>query len=164
MRKNMKMFDVNELFDIRKGKNINKKDRLESGIPYFSTPIKQDGYTETSNASGNTITGGLTGSPIEFSYHEESYWAGSNLCVLIPKFELNKYNQYIFVLALNQLKIKYDYGRKPSLSRLPKEKIFLPCKSNGELDIAYCESVCKEIIKEKLKGKINKIKKELKEL
>lgn len=161
----MKAFNIKDLFDIKRGKTPSKENKVEnSGFPYYSNPHKQNGFSLNSNVSGNSIIGSMNGSPLRFNYIENESCAGNDICILTPKFKLNKFNQYLFVLSLNKLSSKYNYGRKLTLNRLNKEKIYLPSTNDGEIDFKYINTLCNNILKQKMLKEIEKLQETIKSL
>ena len=126
-------FRYEELFKIEKvkGPKISEVKNTSGNIPYVSATAENNGIacygSFEPTVSGNCITIGHLGD----CFYQERAFAGSNVTVLIPKFELNRVRGMFLVTLLNMNKFKYSYGRVIGITRLKKEIISLPILPDG---------------------------------
>jgi len=131
----------------------------DDGIPYvvrtkFNNGIKYrvDGSSLVLNPKG-VISFGAENS--HFFYQEEEYVSGRDMYYI----DTRKYSKNVclfFASCLNTLTSKYSYnfGLFPKL--IKQEKILLPVRDNGELDLEYMEQYIEDVI-EKSQKKLKEI-------
>lgn len=128
-----KSFKYSELFDIKKatGPKISEVKKAEGKVPYVSATAENNGIAHYGDfiptASGNCLTVGHLGD----CFYQANDFAGSNVTILTPKFELNPILAMFLVLLINANKFKYNYGRVIGITRLKEETISLPVTENG---------------------------------
>lgn len=142
-----KSFKYNEIFDIKKatGPKISEVKKTIGNIPYVSATAENNGIAHFGDfvptMSGNCLTVGHLGD----CFYQEQSFSGSNVTVLIPKFELNKSIAMFLTTLINANKFKYSYGRVIGITRLKEEILSLPVtkenQPNWELMENYINSL-----------------------
>jgi restriction endonuclease S subunit len=128
-----KSFKYSEIFDIKKatGPKISEVKKTEGKVPYVSATAENNGIAHYGNftptASGNCLTVGHLGD----CFYQGKDFAGSNVTILNPKFELNTARAMFLISLINANKFKYNYGRVIGIARLKEETISLPVTTDG---------------------------------
>jgi hypothetical protein len=142
---NWKYFNLQDLFDIRKGQRLTKANMLPGDVPYIGASEKSNGVTarigQSSIHDGGTISVSYDGSVAEAFYQPVDYWASDAVNVLYPKgFKLTPAIGLFICTVIRLEKYRFSYGRKWHLDRMRESVIRLPTTSQGEPDWAYMES------------------------
>lgn len=128
-----KSFKYSEIFDIKKatGPKISEVKKTEGGVPYVSATAENNGIAHYGDfiptATGNCLTVGHLGD----CFYQANDFAGSNVTILTPKFELNPIRAMFLAPLINANKFKYNYGRVIGITRLKEETISLPITKSG---------------------------------
>lgn len=128
-----KSFKYSEIFDIKKatGPKISEVKKTEGKVPYVSATAENNGIAHYGDfiptATGNCLTVGHLGD----CFYQANDFAGSNVTILTPKFELNPILAMFLAPLINANKFKYNYGRVIGITRLKEETISLPVTENG---------------------------------
>lgn len=143
-----KWFELQELFEIKKGKRLTKEDMIEGNTPFIGSIDSNNGYREFIGQepihSGNTITVNYNGSVAESFYQPKPFWASDDVNVLYPRFKMNPYNALFIVTIIKIEKYRFSYGRKWHMERMNTTKIKLP--SLGEIpDYKFMEDYIKSL-------------------
>lgn len=137
-----KNFSYPQLFDIKKvsGPKVSEVKKTIGKVPYVSATSENNGIIHYGDfeptVDGNCITVGHLGD----CFYQPKAFSGSNVTVLIPKFELNKERAMFLLPLLNATKFKYCYGRVIGITRLKEETIKLPTTSDGQPDWELMEN------------------------
>lgn len=128
---NWKRFQLQRLFDIKKGKRLTAEDQEEGNNIYIGAIDSNNGVANYIGQNpiheGNTISLSYNGSVGEAFYQPEPYWATDDVNALYPRFD--GFNQYIglfLVAVLRQEKYRFSYGRKWKLENMKVTEICLP--------------------------------------
>ena len=156
--KKFKYFDLtgkNGLFLIQKGERLNKNQRVEGEIPLLTSTslnngisnfIDYDSFKESKKIFENKITIDMLSNVF---YHGYNYFSDDNIHTLILKDKYKNFdNQYIslFIATLLQnIKIRYNYGRQVRLKRLEKETVALPVDDKNNIDWKFIEEYIKSL-------------------
>ena len=85
-------FQLNELFEIKKGRRLTKANIGEGITPFIGAIESNNGYREfvdsDPNHEGNTISVNYNGSVAEAYYQPAPYWASYDVNVLYPRFNM----------------------------------------------------------------------------
>jgi len=143
-------FDYKDIFDLKKGKRVTKKDLKSGNTPYITSIATNNGITDyiniAPNHTGNTITINYDGSVGEAYYQDKDYYALDSVNVLYSKnFQLNKYIAMFLITLMKKEKFKYNYGRKWHLARMRTTKISLPVKEDDTPDWEFMEAYIKSL-------------------
>lgn len=131
-------FEIESLFDIKIGKNIdgNKVDKKNGKYAYVTRKENTngvDGFIDFENSFLNSdfpvITiGNETAEPFVQTY---PFFTGTKVNILIPKNKMSKKILSFIATSLKQHKSKYSYSFTINSTRLKKQKILLPTKNNN---------------------------------
>jgi type I restriction enzyme M protein len=149
----IKEFPIREIFEIESvKKSITLKSAKEKpgDIPFISASAYKNGITCFTGEhptsvliSENCLTLAKNGSVGSTFYQSKKFYASTDILVLRLKEKKNQknINLYIFLcyVLTEQLKERYDYGRKLNLTKLDGENpvtILLPSK-NGEINYDF---------------------------
>lgn len=144
---NWAWYEIQDLFDIKKGKRLTKEDIVEGKTPFIGSIDSNNGYREFIGQepihSGNTITVNYNGSVAEAFYQPEPFWASDDVNVLYPKFRMNKFNALFIVTIIKAEKYRFNYGRKWHVERMNSSKIKLPATLKHQPDFDFMENYIK---------------------
>lgn len=143
-------FELQELFDIRKGQRLTKADMLPGSVPYVGASDTTNGVTARIGQKpiheGKTISVSYNGSVAEAFYQPEPFWATDDVNVLYPKgFELTPATALFICTVIRMEKYRFNYGRKWHLERMRDSVIKLPVAATGKPDWALIESYIKSL-------------------
>lgn len=142
-------FEIQEIFEIKKGKRLTKEDMTEGSTPFIGSIDSNNGYREFIGQapihSGNTITVNYNGSVAESFYQPRPFWASDDVNVLYPKFKLNPYSAIFIATIIKAEKYRFNYGRKWHVDRMKTTKIKLPVKSTHHPDFDFMETYIKSL-------------------
>lgn len=132
-----KEFEMERLFDIKKGKRLTAADQEEGDTNYIGAIDSNNGVANHIGQkpihSANTISLSYNGSVGEAFYQSEPYWATDDVNALYSYYEqFNKYIGLFMVAVIRQEKYKFSYGRKWTLDNMNKTKINLPIQHNSD--------------------------------
>lgn len=142
-------FELQELFDIKKGKRLTKANMLPGTTPYIGSTDSRNGITayvgQAPIHQGNTLTVAYNGSVAETFYQAVPFWATDDVNVLYPKFSMSNAIG-LFLCALIRLeKFRFNYGRKWHLDRMKLSIIRLPVDAELAPDWAFMERYIKTL-------------------
>lgn len=146
-------FRLDELFLIKKGIRLTKRNMLNGNYPFIGSTDKNNGVTAKIGQKpihqGNVITINYNGSVGEAFYQPKPFWASDDVNVLYPIDEIfPRFNQYIalFIIPIiKQNKFKFNYGRKWHLERMNESTILLPAINKKRPDIDFMENYIKSL-------------------
>ena len=145
---NWEYYKLSDLFSICKGTQITKQNMVIGKTPYITATSNNNGtndYVEDDNQfNSNMITISSNGSIGEAFYQSEPFCASSDVNVLEPKFQLNKYIALFICTVIRQEKYRFNYGRKWTKTKMEQSKIKLPTKE-GQPDWQFMEQYIKSL-------------------
>lgn len=132
-----KEFEMERLFNIKKGKRLTAADQEEGDNNYIGAIDSNNGVANHIGQkpihSANTISLSYNGSVGEAFYQSEPYWATDDVNALYSYYEqFNKYIGLFMVAVIRQEKYKFSYGRKWTLDNMNKTRINLPIQHNAD--------------------------------
>ena len=149
---NWKFFNLKDLFEIEKSKNIILEIAEEfkgKDIPYITRTEYDNGtkfFVEKKYffniEKGNCITIGGEGANVY--YQPFDFISGNNINKLYSK-HLNENNALFIVTLLSMEKYRYSYNRSFNKNCILKSKIKLPADQNGQPDWKYMEEYIKTL-------------------
>jgi hypothetical protein len=147
---NWNSFQLQELFDIRKGQRLTKANMLIGSTPYIGASDTNNGMTarigQAAIHEGETISVSYNGSVAEAFYQPYSYWATDDVNVLYPKgFKLTPSIGIFICTIIRMEKYRFNYGRKWHLDRMRESVIKLPVTQTGEPDWGFMENYIKSL-------------------
>ena len=147
-----KEFPLITIFDISAGIYHYAYEYSEGSIPYISATIKNNGVTSkvdlNADFSGNVIT--TEKIKCRAFYQPDNFCATSDVNVLKPKFEMNKYIALFITTIINfNENYRWNYGRQCRVGDTKKIKVKLPTIqiNDGKWipDFEYMESYIKKL-------------------
>jgi type I restriction-modification system DNA methylase subunit len=133
--------------------NIQGVKNRREGLPVVSATTRNNGvigYSEKHNEEqfpANCITIATTGQgSVGFpTFQGRPFIATTNVTVLIPKFECDKYIGLFICTVIKKDRYKYSWGRIINDTRLGTAKIKLPADNNGNPDWQLMEDYIKSL-------------------
>ena len=143
-------FQLQNLFDIKKGQRLTKTNMIPGIIPYIGASNTANGITTRIGQKpihkGGTISVTYDGSIAEAFYQPEPFWASDAVNVLYPKsFNLTPAIALFVCTIIRIEKYRFNYGRKWHLERMRESIIKLPVTKSGEPDFIYMEKYIKSL-------------------
>ncbi|WP_082531777.1 restriction endonuclease subunit S [Methylobacterium sp. Leaf469] len=140
-----KKMQVQDLFDLRKGKRITKSNMNPGVTPFISALDNNNGLRQyiqgTPLHPGGLITVNYNGNGVaEAFFQPHSFIASDDVNVLYPRFEGLSALSALFLCAVIRLeKYRFNYGRKWNLDRMKESIIRVPLNAGGLPDIRFME-------------------------
>lgn len=145
-----KPFKLEDLFDIKKGSRLTKKDMKEGDIRYVGATAFNNGITnyignnEETHPAG-TLTVCYNGSIGQTYFQDKAFWATDDVNVLYPKFQMNKYSALFIAPLIRSVGKNYAYTDKWKIEDMKNSIIYLPVKGSNQPDWEYMENYMKSI-------------------
>ena len=155
-KKEWKEFWLEDVVDIKSGKDIYARERIEGNTPYITATAQNNGIGYFVDNINNTleekaISVNRNGSVGYAFYHEYKALYGNDTRQLVPRHQ-SKYISLFLTNVITKQKEKYGYGYKMGTGRLKRQKILLPINGSVDLDFDYIEKYMQiEEIKEQHK-------------
>lgn len=151
-----KGFTVEELFQIKSGVRLTKKDMIVGKIPFIGASDSNNGITNfvqniNNSLDKNVLGVNYNGSVVESFYHP--YYAIFSDDVKRLSLKNREGNKYIYLFVKTMIlkqKNKYMYAYKFNARRMNRQKIMLPVTNKGTPDWDYMELYMKKIEYKKL--------------
>jgi type I restriction enzyme M protein len=141
---NWQSFEIQELFEIKKGKRLTKANMTDGNTPYIGAIDSNNGYRQyigqKPNHEGKTITVSYNGSVAEAFYQPKPFWATDDVNVLYPRFDINSSIALFISTIIRMEKYRFNYGRKWHMERMNISEIKLPVSENGNPDFNFMEN------------------------
>ena len=144
-----KLFAVNDLFEIKSGKDVNLNQNY-GGIPYVNSSGVNNGVTcfvkNYKIIVSNCITIARTGTVGATFYQKGKVAISGNIRALFLKNKtLNTHlAQFLICTLKTSIGGNYNYGKILGTERISKLSIFLPTMADGTPDYAFMEQYIKE--------------------
>ena len=144
-----KWFRYDEIFQIRKGKRLTKRNMKLGKTPFVGAIDSNNGYRQfidqKADHTGNTITVNYNGSVGEAFFQPSPYCASDDVNVLYPLFKMNVYIGLFLVSLIKFEKYRFNYGRKWHKDRMSKSNIKLPIDTSGNPDWQFMQDYIKSL-------------------
>ena len=147
-----KEFFIEDICEIKSGKDIYERDRIEGQIPYVTATANNNGigyFISNTNATlqEKCISVNRNGSVGYSFYHSYPALFGNDTRKLIPKYEDAHVAKFISFMISSQ-KEKYGYGYKMGTARLKRQKILLPINEDESINYEFMKKyiIIQEII------------------
>lgn len=131
-------FELQTLFNIRKGKRLTKAHMVPGDVPFIGATDNNNGITafvgKPAIHEGNTITVNYNGGVAEAFYQPRAFWCSDDVNVLYPKFTLTPAIAMFLTTVIRRERFRYSYGRKWHLDRMKPSVIRLPVTAKGSPD------------------------------
>lgn len=150
-------FFIDDLFDIRSGVRLTKKNMLSGNTPFIGASDSNNGVTNfvsnnNKSLDSNVLGVNYNGSVVENFYHPYKCIFSDDVKRL--KLKTIKGNQHLYLFLktmILQQKGKYRYLYKFNATRMKRQKIMLPIAENGEPDLEYMSKFMQNLEKENIK-------------
>ena len=144
-----KPFKYTDVFKIKKGKRLTKKDQSDGDIPYVSSSALNNGIDNkigNGSTDENCISFACYGSIGEVFYQDEKVWVSDNANVFYLKNrKLNSYIAMFIVTLLRLEQFRFSYGMTGKKERLESFTIKLPINKKNEPDWEFMENYIKSL-------------------
>jgi len=144
-----KGFQIDELFNLKKGKRLTKANMNRGRTPFIGAISSNNGHRENIGQKpihkGCTITVNYNGSVGEAFYQAYPFWASDDVNVLYPRLKLNKYIALFIVTVIKANRYRFNYGRKWHLERMEDTVLKLPTDRQGNPDWDFMERYIKSL-------------------
>ena len=144
-----KTFKYTDVFKIKKGKRLTKKDQSDGDIPYVSSSALNNGIDNkigNGSTDENCISFACYGSIGEAFYQDEKVWVSDNANVFYLKNKkLNPYIAMFIVTLLRLEQFRFSYGMTGKKERLESFTIKLPINKKNEPDWEFMENYIKSL-------------------
>lgn len=138
-------FQLQSLFDLKKGKRITKANLKDGNTPFISALDNNNGLRQFIDVAPNHQAGLLTvnynGNGVaEAFYQPMPFVASDDVNVLYPKFDgMSELVGLFICVVIRMEKYRFNYGRKWNLDRMKESIIRLPIQEDGQPDVLYME-------------------------
>ena len=148
-----KEFFIEDVCEIKSGKDIYERDRIDGQTPYVTATANNNGIgyfisNENETLQEKCISVNRNGSVGYSFYHSYPALFGNDTRKLIPKYSDNHVAKFISFMISSQ-KEKYGYGYKLGTARLKRQKILLPVNDEEHI---YYDFMKKYIIIQEIKS------------
>jgi hypothetical protein len=142
-------FEIQELFEIKKGKRLTKADMRSGMTPHIGSSASNNGVTAMIGQEpihdGNTLSVAYNGSVAETFYQAEPYWATDDVNALYPKFSMTPAIGLFIATLIRRERYRFSYGRKWHLDRMKTSTIRLPVTEDGQPDFDLMDRYIKSL-------------------
>lgn len=142
-------FKYTDIFNIKKGKRLTKKDQSDGNYPYVSSSSLNNGIDNNIGngyTDENCLTFACYGSIGEVFYQDEQVWVSDNANVFYLKNkELNPFISIFLITLLRLEQFRFSYGMTGKKERLESFDIKLPVDKNGKPDWKFMEKFVKSL-------------------
>lgn len=153
--KEWKDFYIGEIFDIKSGKRLTKKDMQKGKRPFIGASAINNGITNfvsntNSTLDKNVLGVNYNGSVGECFYHQYECIFSDDVKRFHLKYAID--NKFLLLFSKGTMllqKVIFTYGYKFNEARMLKQKILLPITSDGTPDYEYMEQYIKNFMYKK---------------
>ena len=136
-----KEFFIEDICEIKSGKDIYERDRIDGQTPYVTATANNNGIgyfisNENATLQEKCISVNRNGSVGYSFYHSYPALFGNDTRKLIPKYSDDHVAKFISFMISSQ-KEKYGYGYKMGTARLKRQKILLPVNEEELIDYDF---------------------------
>ena len=136
-----KEFFIEDICEIKSGKDIYERDRIDGQTPYITATASNNGigyFISNKNATlqEKCISVNRNGSVGYSFYHSYPALFGNDTRKLITKYSDDHVAKFISFMISSQ-KEKYGYGYKMGTARLKRQKILLPVNEEEYIDYDF---------------------------
>lgn len=148
-------FSIDDLFYIKPGKRLTKKNMIDGDMPFIGSIDSNNGITNFVSNMNNSLDSNVlgvnyNGSVCEVFYHPyECIFSDDVKHLSLKNINGNKYIYLFFKAIIYKQKIKYTYGYKFNENRMKRQIIMVPINAKNEPDYEYMEQYMKNIMKQK---------------
>ena len=136
-----KEFFIEDICEIKSGKDIYERDRIDGHTPYVTATANNNGIgyfisNKNTTLQEKCISVNRNGSVGYSFYHSYSALFGNDTRKLIPKYSDDHVAKFISFMISSQ-KEKYGYGYKMGTARLKRQKILLPINKDESINYDF---------------------------
>ncbi|MBF1212585.1 restriction endonuclease subunit S [Gemella morbillorum] len=136
-----KEFFIEDICEIKSGKDIYERDRIDGQTPYVTATANNNGigyFISNTNVTlqEKCISVNRNGSVGYSFYHSYPALFGNDTRKLIPKYNDDYVAKFISFMISSQ-KEKYGYGYKMGTARLKRQKILLPINEDEAINYEF---------------------------
>jgi hypothetical protein len=143
-----KTFRLDELFEIKKGSRLTKRQQRPGPVPYLGASARNNSITSLIDATpqfpANTIAVPYNGSTGFATYQSRPFCAGDDIHVLIPRENLSPLVLLFLCTVIRREGFRYHYGYKWNLTRMVEDSVRLP-QQNGAPDWVLIDTYMKAL-------------------
>lgn len=143
-----KTFRLDELFEIRKGTRLTKRQQQPGLVPYLGASAFNNSITAMIDTSpkfpANSIAVPYNGSTGFATYQSQPFCAGDDIHVLVPKAQLSPLILLFLCTVIRHEGFRYHYGYKWNMGRMTQDSLRLP-ELDGKPDWAAIEDYMKTL-------------------
>lgn len=150
--KEWKDFYINEIFLIKSGKRLTKRDMKMGNRPFIGASSINNGITNfvsniNSTLDKNVLGVNYNGSVGECFYHKYDCIFSDDVKRFHLKYKSDNQKLFLFMKTLILFqKVIFTYGYKFNENRMLQQKIILPITSDGKPDYIYMEQYTKNLM------------------
>lgn len=123
-------FRLDEIFDIKKGTRLTKRQQKPGLVPYLGASARNNSVTAFIEATpqfpANCIAVPYDGSVGHATYQDAPFCAGDQVHVLVPKQTLSPLVLLFLCTVIRHEGFRYHYGYKWNMTRMKKDSLRLP--------------------------------------
>lgn len=148
--KEWKAITLEEIFDIKSGKRLENRNKIEGDRPFIGATDNNNGVTgfvanENSSLDKNTLGVNYNGAPCIAFYHPYKCIFTDDVKHLhFCEHEDTQEAFLAFISIFAKQKCKYNYGYKFNENRMRRQKLFVPADEKGEPDYEFMEHYISE--------------------
>ena len=136
-----KEFFIEDICEIKSGKDIYERDRIDGHTPYVTATANNNGIgyfisNKNTTLQEKCISVNRNGSVGYSFYHSYPALFGNDTRKLIPKYNNDHVAKFISFMISSQ-KEKYGYGYKMGTARLKRQKILLPINKDESINYDF---------------------------
>lgn len=135
-----KLFSLNALFEVKKGKRVTKANRQPGDTRFIGASEKNNGVTDMCDLDpifpAHTLSVPYNGSVGFAFYQDEPYFASDDVQVLIPRTEVTRDALLFVATMIRYEKDRFTYGYKWHLERMRATTVLLPALDDETPDWA----------------------------
>ena len=141
-------FQLQDLFEVKKGKRVTKADRSPGTTKFIGASEKNNGITDLADLAPifppGTLTVVYNGNSVGNAFFQnQEYFACDDVNVLVPKVLMSCWVQLFIAAIIKHGRSRFTYGYKWTLARMNATTVRLPVGTDGKPDWGYMESLMK---------------------
>ncbi len=143
---NWQPITLEEVFDIKSGKRLENRNKIEGQRPFIGATDNSNGVTgfvanANSSLDKNTLGVNYNGAPCIAHYHPyECIFTDDVKHLHLKKFKDGKNILLSFIPIFEIQKCKYNYGYKFNENRMNRQKLYVPVDDDGKPDYNFMET------------------------
>lgn len=131
-------FQIDTIFDVRKGSRVTKRQRIPGKTVYVGTTMVNNGWADMISAVPQfpalSITVPYNGNIGYALLQPTPFCASDDISVLIPRTPISVGARLFVCATIRSERYRFSYGRKWNLDRMAKSSLHLPANPDGAPD------------------------------